>query len=225
MSGVLDLSVYLVTDTGLSHERGVVETVRRAVEGGVTCVQVREKGCSDDELLALLTRVADTVGDRVPVLLDDRPHVARAAQDAGTAVAGVHLGQSDGSPLEARALLGPDAVIGLSVSTAAEVAAAHALPAGTLDYLGVGAVNPTTTKPDHPEPLGVAGFARVAASTHLPCVAIGGIGPDLVGDLRGAGAAGVAVVSAVCAAPDPERAARELRRAWGVAAGRESSDV
>lgn len=209
-----DLSLHLVTDTGLCAGRGVVETVRRAVAGGVTCVQVRDKAADPGDRLALLVAVADAVGDRVTVLVDDDVEAAATARAGGAAVHGVHVGQHDRPPLQARALLGPDAVVGLTAHLPAHLAEAAALPPGTVDYLGVGAVAATATKADAPEVLGVDGFARVAAATPYPCVAIGGLGPGLVAPLRAAGAAGVAVVSAVCAAPDPGAAARALREEW-----------
>jgi len=210
----LDLSLHLVTDTALCGGRGVVETVRRAAAGGVTCVQVRDKAADPADRLALLVAVADAVGDRVTVLVDDDVEAAATARRAGAAVHGVHVGQRDRPPLQARALLGPDAVVGLTAHLPAHLAAAAALPPGTVDYLGVGAVAATATKADAPEVLGVDGFARVAAATAYPCVAIGGLGPGLVAPLRAAGAAGVAVASAICTAPDPEGAARALREEW-----------
>jgi thiamine-phosphate diphosphorylase len=88
------------------------------------------------------------------------------------------------------------------------------LPAGTVDYLGVGVFRPTATKADHPEPLGVTGFALLAAAAELPCVAIGGVLRSDSAKLRAAGAAGLALVSAICAADDPEGATRDFAAAW-----------
>ncbi|WP_281356164.1 thiamine phosphate synthase [Arthrobacter mobilis] len=102
----------------------------------------------------------------------------------------------------------------MSAATGAELREAAGLPTGTVDYLGVGAIHPTSTKPDHPQPLGVAGFAAAAAAAPLPCVAIGGITTADVAALKAAGAAGVAVVSAICAAADPAAAARQLAAQW-----------
>lgn len=209
-----DLSVYLVTDSAQCGDRGVVEVVRRAVAGGVTCVQVRDKHASHGELVDLVRAVAHAVADRAVVVVDDRPEVVLCARAEGATVHGVHVGQDDLSPVVARDLLGPDAVVGLTAHTPDQLAAAAALPPGTVDYLGVGAVAATATKHDHPPVLGVAGFARVVAATTYPCVAIGGVDATLVRPLRDAGAAGVAVVSAVCAAPDPRAAAAELAGAW-----------
>ncbi len=110
--------------------------------------------------------------------------------------------------------MGPGAVVGLSAATDLEIRAAHQLPAGVVDYLGVGAVHATATKADHPRPLGIDGFGALIASSSLPCVAIGGIGRGDVRPLRDVGAAGVAVVSAVCASSDPKAAAGRLKEEW-----------
>lgn len=214
-----DVGVYLVTDPVLCdrHGLGVLAVVRAAVRGGVRIVQVRDETASARDLLALTAAVADAVGDRATVVVDDRLDVALAARHAGHAVAGVHLGQSDVPVTAARALLGADAHVGLTANTPEHLAAVDRLPQGTVDLLGVGVVHPTPTKPDHPPALGHDGFARIAAATDLPCVAIGGVGPDDVAPLRAAGAAGVAVVSGICTAPDPGAAAAALVAAWGVA--------
>lgn len=208
------LPLYLVTDTALCAPRTVPDVVAAAVAGGATCVQVRDKHAGGRDLVELLAAVADAVAGRVPVLVDDRVDVYLAARERGAEVHGVHVGQSDLPPDLVRRIVGPDAVVGLSAATADQFAVAHALPAGTVDYLGVGAVHATSTKPDHPAPLGVDGLAALAGTAHLPCVAIGGITAVDAAPLRRAGAAGIAVVSAVCAAPDPAGAAGILLEAW-----------
>lgn len=216
------LPLYLVTDTAQCGTRGLPAVVAAAIEGGVSCVQLRDKQASARGLLALLLAVAGAVDGRVPLLVNDRVDVFLAARHylgggariSGARVDGVHVGQSDLPAESVRALVGPDAIVGLSASTPAELAAAAALPPGTVDYFGVGAVHPTTTKADHPDPLGVTGFARFAAASPLPCVAIGGVKEADAAALKSAGAAGIAVVSAICAAPDPAAAARTLAKAW-----------
>lgn len=208
------LRLYLVTDTLLCAPRTVAEVTAAAVAGGATCVQVRDKHAGGRDLLALLVAVAEAVGDRVPVLVDDRVDVYLAAREQGAPVHGVHVGQSDLPAGLVRSIVGPDAVVGLSAATPEQFAVAHALPPGTVDYLGVGAVHATGTKPDHPTPLGVDGFARLAGGSALPCVAIGGISAADAAPLRRAGAAGIAVVSALCTAPDPAAASRSLLGAW-----------
>lgn len=208
------IATYLVTDASASGDRGVLDVVRRAVDGGVTAVQLREKTASARELFDLTVRAAEVVAGRALLLVDDRVDVFLAARSAGAVVHGVHVGQSD-LPVDAvRRIVGQAAVVGLTANTPAHLDAVAALPLGTVDYLGVGVIRPTTTKPDHPEPLGVEGFAAIAAATPLPCVAIGGVSLADTAELHVAGAAGLAVVSAICAADDPAAAARAFRSAW-----------
>lgn len=216
----LDLSLYLVTDAALCGERGVAVTVEAAVAGGATIVQLRDKHASDEELLTLLGRLDEAISGRVPLVVNDRLELVLRARAAGLRVDGVHLGQGDATVLRARAELGPDAIVGLTANTPAHLAAVAALPAGTVDYLGVGVLRPTSTKPDHPPALGIAGFAglqaaaRDAVGAPVPCVAIGGVRVEDAAPLRAVGAAGLAIVSAICAAPDARRAAADFAAAW-----------
>ncbi|WP_460464018.1 thiamine phosphate synthase [Arthrobacter pigmenti] len=193
----------------------MVETDTSAVAGGVRTVQVRDKHASASELYGLVLAVADAVGHQATVLVNDRVDVYLAARTAGAAVHGVHIGQSDLPALQVRAITGEKAIIGLSAHTPEHLEQLHRLPAGTVLYLGVGAIRPTLTKPDHPAPLGIMGFELLASSTSVPCVAIGGVALPDVTALRRAGAAGVAVVSAICAAPDPGQAAGDYVKEWG----------
>lgn len=213
-----DMGIYLVTDTAQCGARGVVATVRQAVASGVRTVQVRDKTAAAADLLALVLAVADAVGDTATVLVDDRVDVFLAARGQGASVHGVHVGQRDVPAAAVRSMIGPDAVLGLTANTHAHIEAAEALAADTVDYLGVGVIHATQTKPGHPAVLGIDGFAQFARATVLPCVAIGGVGVADVADLRRAGAAGAAVVSAVCAAADAGAAARQLQVEWEKAA-------
>lgn len=208
------LGVYVITDRELCGARGVIETVRRAVAGGVRVVQLRDKHAEFDEQLRQVDALAEAIDGRALLVVNDRLDVAIAARDRGIPVDGVHLGQDDAQAIAAREALGPGALVGLTANTRQHLAAVERLPAGTVDYLGVGVIRATATKPDHPPALGVEGFARLAASTATPCVAIGGVGLADVAPLKRAGAAGIAVVSAVCAAQDPEAAARALALEW-----------
>jgi thiamine-phosphate diphosphorylase len=207
-----DLSLHLVTDHRVPFSR-LRDIVDQAVDAGVTVVQLRDKVATGGELYARALDIADVIAGRCAFVVDDRLDIVLAARANGARVDGIHLGQSDLPVDIARTLLGPDALVGWTANTPAHLAAAAAFPDGTLDYLGVGVIHATATKPDHPRPLGVDGFAELAASTVLPCVAIGGIDVDDVAPLRRAGAAGVAVVSAVCAADDPGAVVRALRAA------------
>ncbi|MGK3950633.1 bifunctional hydroxymethylpyrimidine kinase/phosphomethylpyrimidine kinase [Microbacterium sp. K2] len=211
---IADLSLYLVTDPGLCGDRGIVETVRQAVDGGVRIVQLRDKTAADAEIVAQLVELSQVIDGRALLVVNDRLDAALAAHERGARVDGVHLGQGDASVLRARAMLGPDAIIGLTANSPEHFDAVRALPLGTVDYLGVGVIRPTHTKPDHPPALGVEGFRALAETTTLPCVAIGGVGIDDTESLRDAGAAGLAVVSALCAAEDPARAAADFVRRW-----------
>lgn len=210
----MNLSLYFVTDPVLCGERGVIETVRRAVDGGVTVVQLRDKHADDEEQLRQLEALADVIDGRALLVINDRVDVAVAARDRGIPVGGIHLGQADAVVSTAREMLGPGAVIGLTANSPGHINEVHRLPEGTVDYLGVGVIRPTTTKPDHPPALGIDGFAAFAEQTPLPCVAIGGVAAADFAPLRRGGAAGVAVVSALCSAPDPEATARELLSLW-----------
>jgi thiamine-phosphate diphosphorylase len=209
-----DLGVYLVTDAALCAERGVVRTVELAVAGGARIVQLREKHADLAAHVDLLERLARVIDGRALLVVNDRVDAALAARERGIRVDGVHLGQDDGDVRRARDVLGPEVIIGLSTSTSAHLDAVAALPEGTVDHVGIGAIRATATKADHPPALGVEGFALLAAASPVPAVAIGGITAADLPALRRAGAAGCAVVSAICAADDPLRATLELSAAW-----------
>lgn len=200
-----DLSLYLVLDPGLCAGIGMVETARRAVAGGATMVQLRDKEADTAALVetgrALKAALAGT-GARL-VVNDD----VAAAVEIGAD--GVHIGQGDMSVERARALVGPEAILGLTVE---EPALAAAVDPALVDYVGAGPVFATATKPDHKRPVGFDGLAAQVAASPVPAVAIGGLKPGHVGRAFAAGARGVAVVSAICGQPDPEAAARALRR-------------
>ena len=204
----IDLSLYLVTDTGLCAERGVVETVRAAVAGGVTAVQVRDPNASARRLCELTAELRELLsGTGIALLVNDRLDVALAA-----GADGVHLGQSDLPVRSARRLAGPEMIIGWSVSGADELAAAARLPRDTVDYLGIGPVFATPTKPEAAAATGIDGLRRLVADTDLPSVAIGGVHADNAGEVLGTGVDGLCVVSEICAAPDPEFVAGRLRK-------------
>lgn len=211
MARPLDLSVYVITDRRLAGDRPLTEVVAAAVRGGATVVQLRDKAATTRELLRMgeeLLAVTRPAG--VPLIVNDRLDVALAL-DAD----GVHLGQEDLPAAVARRLLGPDKILGVSADTVEE--ALEAQQAGA-DYLGVGDVFGTRSKPDAGEAIGLEGLRRVAEAVRIPVVGIGGVTAENAAAVVEAGAAGVAVLSAVMGAPDPEAAARALRTA--VEAGR-----
>lgn len=202
MSGLRDsLRLYLVTDPQLCAPLGVVETVRRAVAGGVSFVQLRDKEATTRQRVDLARALKDVLSGRgVPLVVNDDVHAAVAA-DAD----GAHIGQGDMTPAQARALLGADKILGLSCETPETV---RAVDPSVVDYLGLGPVFGTATKADHEAPIGFDGLASLVALSALPSVAIGGLKADHVGAVRQSGADGLAVVSAICGQPDVSAAAQ-----------------
>ena len=205
----LDLRCYLVTSgTG----RRTVETAAAAAAGGAGMIQVRDKQASTAELLELTCAVAAAVHRARPcarVVVDDRADVAFAARRLGAEVHGVHLGQDDLPVASARAMLGPEAIIGLTTGTLETVRGAEELQE-LLDYVGAGPFRPPPTKDSGRPPHGVAGVRSHVAATGRPVVALGGITAQDVPSLAGTGIAGVALVRELMDADDPERAAREI---------------
>ncbi|MEY4138853.1 MAG: hypothetical protein RLZZ371_1035 [Pseudomonadota bacterium] len=194
------LRLYLVTDQASLRGRTLAEVVLAAVQGGVTCVQLREKTLATRDFVALALAVKDLLAPfGVPLVINDRIDVALAC-----GAQGVHLGQSDMPAALARQLLPPGVFIGLSVENLADVARAADQPA---DYLGISPVFATPTKTDTAAPWGLVGVRQVRALSRLPLVAIGGIHHGNAAEVLQAGADGLAVVSAICSAPDPQRAA------------------
>ncbi|GGE34074.1 thiamine-phosphate synthase [Agaricicola taiwanensis] len=208
MARSFDLSVYLVTDRRLCGDRGMIETVRQAVAGGVTLVQLRDPDASTRELMGDANALQDILRPKaIPLIINDRVDVALAV-DAD----GVHLGQDDMPAKEARALLGRERIVGLSVGTMEELRASEdSLP--YVDYVGIGPVRGTATKPGAGQAIGAEGFRAVRERIALPAVAIGGLRSSDAAELLAAGASGLAVVSAICAAPDAAAAARALAQA------------
>jgi len=199
------LRLYLVTDQQALRGRSLRDVVQQAVQGGVTCVQLREKDANTRdfvELACVLQQLLTPLG--VPLVINDRLDVALAC-----GAQGVHLGQSDMSPAHARRLLPPEVFIGWSVETPADVQRAASLP---VDYLGVSPVFVTPTKIDTAPPWGLAGLRQARALTNLPLVAIGGIHGGNAAEVLACGAHGLAVVSAICSADSPFAAAQKLRQ-------------
>jgi thiamine-phosphate pyrophosphorylase len=202
-----DPSLILVTDPVLCGARDLLQVVVAAVAGGATMVQLRDKQATTEELVAQALRLLGACRSaQVPLLLNDRIDVALAVRADG-----VHLGQDDMPLPLARRLLGAEAIIGMSVRSEEELRRAESEGAS---YLAANGVWATPTKTDFGQPLGDDGLARLAGVARLPLVAIGGVHAGNAGQLRRAGAAGIAVVSAVMAASDPEAACRELRVAF-----------
>lgn len=201
----IDYTLYLCTDSGLMSSATVEESVERAVKGGCSVVQLREKEASSLELFRLaerVKRVTDKYG--VPLIINDRLDICQAVDAAG-----VHLGQSDLPCAESRRILGAEKIIGVSAATPEEAAKAQADGA---DYLGVGAVFPTATKTNTRKvtPEIIRGIRQAVT---IPFVVIGGVNAENITRLYGLGIDGAAVISAVIAQPDITAAAEKMRAA------------
>lgn len=204
MSKPFDLNLYLVTDAPERCRYGLLETVRRAVAGGVSIVQYRRDLEDHAAVLAEVLPLRDFLrGAGVPLIINN--DVALAVEIGAD---GIHIGQSDMPVAEARALIGPEMILGLTVANDAEM---DAVDASLVDYVGCGPVFPTISKDDAPADLGVAKWAALAARCPVPICAIGGLNVERSRAVRATGHCdGIAVVSAICAAENPEQAAREL---------------
>jgi thiamine-phosphate pyrophosphorylase len=197
--------LYVITDAALSRGRSHPEIARAALEGGADVVQLRDKSATAVNLCRWASEI-QPLARRFGALfvVNDRVDVALV-----TASDGAHVGPEDLPARDARRLLPRPVVLGVSAGTKEEARRAQKEGA---DYVGVGPVFATGTKPDAGGPLGVEGFAAIAASVSIPAVAIGGITPENVARVIAAGAAGAAVVSAVVSADDMSAAARALKR-------------
>jgi len=196
------MCLYAVTDSMWLNGRTLPQVVEEALEGGATFMQIREKNMPYEELVKLAKEVK-MVTDRyhVPYVVDDEVEIAKEI-DAD----GVHIGQSDKALLEARKILGPDKIIGVSAQTVEQAVEAEKNGA---DYLGVGSIFTTSTKLDADD-VSLETLRRICDAVSIPVVAIGGINRDNILDLKGTNVDGVAVVSAIFAAKDIEKDTAEL---------------
>jgi thiamine-phosphate pyrophosphorylase len=207
MTRRFDPTLYLVTDPELARGRSLTEVVAAAVRGGVTLVQLRDKH-ADGRALLETARALKALLDPIdmPLIVNDRVDVAHAA-----GAAGCHVGQKDLPATAARAILGPDAILGVSIDALEQ---ARDIDPTLIDYVAYGPFAATATKADAGAPVGADGLADVRRQTRtLPLIAIGGIDLRNAAEAVRAGADGIAVVSAIMAAADPEAASRELRAA------------
>jgi len=196
--------VYLVTDRGLCRNRPLQDVVLQAVQGGAGYVQLREKGLSTRGFVEEAIRIKKLLAPyHVPLIINDRIDVALAS-----GADGVHIGQEDMPYDIVRRLMGPQAIIGLSVETWEDVEASEKLD---VNYIGVSPVFATPTKTDTKEPWGLAGMKKIKAYSRHPLVAIGGINESNAAAVVRAGADGLAVVSAICSADDPRAEALRLK--------------
>jgi len=211
MKGAMKVDVRLnaIVDPERANGRSLVDLSRLVVAGGATLIQLRDKHGPTRQMIETARAIkAALAGTGVPLVVNDRVDVALVAEADG-----VHVGQEDMRAEDARRLLGPNAIIGLSIKS---VALANAAPLGVLDYVGVGGVYATTSKDNPNPPLGVAGLANIVAAFRarkrdLPICGIAGIDATNAAPVIGAGADGVAVISALSMQADPQAAARALR--------------
>ncbi len=203
---MIDLSVLrlvAITDHIRDGREGLIARAAAAARGGASCIQLRLKDVSARDLAEVAKELVRAVG--VPVIVNDRADVA-----IGARAAGAHLGVDDVPPAAIRRIAPPDFIIGVSVGNDAEAANSSGA-----DYAGIGPFFTTATKRDAGAPIGPDGFARLAAATRLPGVAVGGVTAENAPVAMAAGAAGVAVIAGVFGSSDPEAAARRLRSAIG----------
>jgi thiamine-phosphate pyrophosphorylase len=215
----VDLRLYALVDPERAGEHGLAELSWLVAAGGATLVQLRDKHGNTRRMVEEARAIRENLAPmHVPLLINDRVDVALAA-----GADGVHVGQDDMAVEDVRRLLGPDAIIGLSIKT---VAQAQAAPVDLLDYAAIGGVYATTSKDNPDPPIGIEGLRRIAAvfrarCPDLPLCAIAGIDAGNAGATIAAGVDGVAVISSLSLAESPPDAAREMRAIIdGVLAGR-----
>jgi len=200
----MNYDLYIITDQRISHGKSHLEVAEAVLEGGVTVLQFRDKEMEYSEAIEVCQKIHKLTKKKgVPFIVNDRVEIVKAV-DAD----GVHLGQEDMSFSSARKILGKEKIIGISVETVEQ--ALKAVEGGA-DYLGIGPIYPTATKPDAGKALGIARLKEIRESVNIPIVAIGGINENNLEEVLRAGADGVAVISAVVSAPDITEACRKLK--------------
>lgn len=200
-------SVYLVLDPVLTEKMGMVKTAELAIEGGATIVQLRAPQWKKRRRYECALALKDVLhAYHVPLIIDDDLDIALACNADG-----VHVGQKDLPVHIVRKFLGPDKIVGLSINNEQQMLA---VDPNVVDYVGVGPVFSTTTKPDAEAAIGIDGLAKLMKSCLVPAVAIGGIKNHHIAEIATTGVQGIAVVSAICGQNDPLGSARELSELW-----------
>ena len=202
----IDYSVYLVTDRRNKTDEEFLNIIEEAIKGGTTIVQLREKTASTKEFYDLALKVKEITSKYgVPLLINDRIDIALAVDSEG-----VHIGQDDMPADIAREIIGEDKILGVSASTVEEAKKAEI---DSADYIGSGAVFPTSTK-DDADSVSKEELKKIIDSIDIPVVAIGGITVENASTLKGSGIAGVSVVSAIMSAEDPKEASEKLKEIY-----------
>jgi len=200
----MNYDLYIITDQRISHGKSHLEIAEAALAGGATVIQFRDKEMKDSEAVVACREIYKLTKKKdVSFIVNDRVEIVKAVNADG-----VHLGQEDMSFSLARKILGKEKIIGISVETVEQ--ALKAVKGGA-DYLGIGPIYPTATKPDAGKALGIAKLKEIRESVNIPIVAIGGINENNLEEVLRAGADGVAVISAVVSAPDITEACRKLK--------------
>ena len=198
------LKLYLVTDRYLCGKLGPIDTVKQAVMGGVTCVQLRDKDCTTDELIRYGKHIKEFLDHKnIPLIVNDN---LEAAIQIGAS--GIHVGQSDMKVSDIRDIIGSSMIVGLSCENLEQ---ARLVDSKDVDYIGISPLFTTPTKQNHSTPIGMQGLSDMVELLDLPCVAIGGIKLEHCREIFSRGACGVAVISAICGQPSPKMAARRFQ--------------
>jgi thiamine-phosphate pyrophosphorylase len=200
----VDYSLYLVTDRNLSMGRHNLFVVESAVKGGVSCVQLREKNCSTFKFIEQALLLKEFLSNQnIMLIINDNLDVAQAV-----GADGIHLGQKDTPFSTAKKIVGDSMIIGISAECIDDAVQAEKEGA---DYIGVGPIYSTATKTDTGSPIGIDGLIKIRKTVKIPIVAIGGINHTNAEAVIKSGADGIAVVSAIVSAKDPEKDARKLK--------------
>lgn len=203
----VNYTLYLVTDRGILRGRDIFKAVEESIKGGVTLVQLREKDISSLDFYHIALKMKElTQRYNVPFIINDRLDIALAV-DAD----GLHVGQEDLPVEAARKLLGPEKILGYSVSTVEE--ARHGEKNGA-DYLGAGPVYPTGSKLDAVSPIGIEALGKIKKAVSIPVVGIGGIGTANIGEVKSSGIDGISLISAILGSEDIEGTSAKLRKLW-----------
>ena len=203
---MIEWRLCFIADSEALAQKDLIQVISKAVKGGVTLIQLRGKKWSDREFFSLAREAREILKPKkIPLIINDRIDIALAAEAEG-----VHLGQKDLPLKVARKLAGDRLIIGISVNTIEEAKEAESEGA---NYVGAGPVFWTGSKADLRPTLGVEGLRSICQAVRIPVIAIGGITATSVPEIMASGASGVAVISAIARADDPEQAARALREA------------